>query len=98
LDASAVPAGQIRFNRRGLSEADVDITVDGRLRGLGYASLLIDLGADWAFTEWGLMQLNAFVKSENVASAKAFERAGFKRKETVTLKGQTALHYVRTAK
>jgi hypothetical protein len=28
LDASAVPAGQIRFNRRGLSEADVDITVD----------------------------------------------------------------------
>jgi UDP-2,4-diacetamido-2,4,6-trideoxy-beta-L-altropyranose hydrolase len=98
LDASAVPAGQIRFNRRGLSEADVDITVDGRLRGLGYAGLLIDLGADWAFTEWGLMQLNAFVKSENVASAKAFERAGFKRKETVTLKGQTALHYVRTAK
>jgi UDP-2,4-diacetamido-2,4,6-trideoxy-beta-L-altropyranose hydrolase len=98
LNASAVPSGQIRFNKRGLSEADVDITVDGRLRGLGYASLLIDLGVNWAFTEWGLMQLNAFVKPENVASAKAFERAGFQRKETVTLKGQTASHYVRTAK
>jgi UDP-2,4-diacetamido-2,4,6-trideoxy-beta-L-altropyranose hydrolase len=98
LDASAVPAGQIRFNKRGPGEADVDITVDGRLRGLGYASVLIDLGANWAFTEWGLMQLNAFVKPENVASAKAFERAGFQCKETVTLKGQAASHYVRTAK
>jgi UDP-2,4-diacetamido-2,4,6-trideoxy-beta-L-altropyranose hydrolase len=97
LDASAVPAGQIRFNKRGLSEADVDIIVDGRLRGSGYASHLIDLGVNWAFTEWGLMQLNAFVKPENVASAKAFERAGFKCKETVTVKGQTASHYVRTA-
>ena len=44
------------------------------------------------------MRLNAFVKPENVASAKAFERAGFQCKETVTLKGQTASHYVRTAK
>jgi UDP-2,4-diacetamido-2,4,6-trideoxy-beta-L-altropyranose hydrolase len=98
LDASAVPAGQIRFNKRGPGEADVDIIVDGRLRGLGYASLLIDLGADWAFTEWGLIQLNAFVKPENVASVKAFEGAGFQRKETVTVKGQTAFQYVRTAK
>jgi UDP-2,4-diacetamido-2,4,6-trideoxy-beta-L-altropyranose hydrolase len=98
LDASAVPAGQIRFNKRGPGEADVDITVDVSLRGLGYASRLIDLGANWVFTEWGPMLLNAFVKPENVASAKAFERAGFQRKETVTVKGQTATHYLRTAK
>ncbi|MGD0792422.1 MAG: UDP-2,4-diacetamido-2,4,6-trideoxy-beta-L-altropyranose hydrolase [Terriglobales bacterium] len=98
LDASAVPAGQIRFDQRGASHADVDITVDGRFRGLGYASRLIDLGTNWAFTEWGLKQLNAFVKPENVASAKAFERAGFKPTETVIVKGQTATHYVRTAK
>jgi RimJ/RimL family protein N-acetyltransferase len=59
---------------------------------------LIDLGAVWAFEEWGLTRLNAFVKPENIASAKAFERAGFKRMETVVVKGQTALHYLRTAK
>ncbi len=97
LDASAVPAGQIRFDKRGLSEADIDVTVDGRLRGLGYASRLIDLATNWAFAEWSLMRLNAFVMPENVASARAFERAGFKRMETVTIKGQTATHYVRTA-
>jgi RimJ/RimL family protein N-acetyltransferase len=56
------------------------------------------LGTNWAFTEWGLKQLNAFVKPENGASAKAFERAGFKPTETVIVKGQTATHYVRTAK
>jgi UDP-2,4-diacetamido-2,4,6-trideoxy-beta-L-altropyranose hydrolase len=59
---------------------------------------LIDLGANWAFEVWGLTRLNAFVKPENVASAKAFERADFKRMETVIVKGQTALHYVRAAK
>jgi UDP-2,4-diacetamido-2,4,6-trideoxy-beta-L-altropyranose hydrolase len=97
LDASAVPAGQIRFDRRGASEADIDIIVSGRLRGLGYASRLIDVGANRAFTEWGLVRLHAFVKPENIASAKAFERSGFKRMEMVKIKGQTAAHYVRTA-
>jgi RimJ/RimL family protein N-acetyltransferase len=97
LDASAVPAGQIRFDRRGASEADIDIIVSGRLRGLGYASRLIDVGANRAFAEWGLVRLHAFVKPENIASAKAFERSGFKRMEMVKVKGQTAAHYVRTA-
>jgi UDP-2,4-diacetamido-2,4,6-trideoxy-beta-L-altropyranose hydrolase len=98
LDASAVPVGQIRFEKHGVSDANLDIAVDGRLRGLGFAARLIDLGADWAFEEWGLTRLNAFVKPENVASAKAFERAGFNRMENVVVKGQTALHYLRTAK
>ncbi len=98
LDASALAVGQIRFDRHGVSDADLDITVDGRLRGLGLASRLIDLGANWAFQEWGLTRLNAFVKPENIASAKAFERAGFTRKETVIVKEQTALHYIRMAK
>ena len=98
LDAASTPAGQIRFDKRGADEADVDITVDGRLRGLGYASRLIELGTNWAFAEWGRLRLNAFVKAENVASAKAFEKAGFKRMEAVTVKGQPATHYVRTAR
>ncbi|MFZ0300590.1 MAG: UDP-2,4-diacetamido-2,4,6-trideoxy-beta-L-altropyranose hydrolase [Candidatus Sulfotelmatobacter sp.] len=98
LDASAVPVGQIRFEKHGVSDADLDITVDGRLRGLGFGGRLISLGANWAFEEWGLTRLNAFVKPENVASAKAFERAGFESMETVIVKGQTAIHYVRTAK
>ncbi len=97
LDATSAPAGQMRFDKCAANEADIDITLDGRLRGLGYASCLIDLGASWAFAEWGLTRLNAFVKPQNVASAKGFEKAGFKRMDTVTVKGQTATHYVRTA-
>jgi len=98
LDALAAPTGQIRFERRGPSEADIDVTVDNRFRGLGYASRLIDRGAKWAFEEWGLIQVNAFVKPENIASAKAFERSGFKRIGAATVKGHVATHYVRTAK
>ncbi len=97
LGPSGVPVGQIRFDRRGVSEADVDIMIDGRFRGLGYASRLIELGANRAFEEFGINQLNAFVRSENVASAKAFESAGFMPTQSVTVKRQTATHYVRTA-
>jgi UDP-2,4-diacetamido-2,4,6-trideoxy-beta-L-altropyranose hydrolase len=98
LDASGASAGQIRIDRTGAGKADIDITIDGRFRGLGYASRLIEMGSDKVFAEWGLGQLNAFVKPENIASAKAFERAGFKAAATVTVKGQTAIHYIRTAK
>ncbi len=97
-DASGVPAGQIRIDRKGAAEADVDITIDGPHRGLGYASRLIELGSARAFAEWDLGQLNAFVKPENIASAKAFERANFKPAATVIIKGQTAIHYIRAAK
>jgi UDP-2,4-diacetamido-2,4,6-trideoxy-beta-L-altropyranose hydrolase len=97
LDASGLPAGQVRIERT-VSQADIDISIDGRFRGVGYASRLIELASDRAFAEWDLGQLNAFVKPENVASAKAFERAGFRVVATVTVKGQPAIHYMRTAK
>jgi UDP-2,4-diacetamido-2,4,6-trideoxy-beta-L-altropyranose hydrolase len=102
LDATGVPVGQIRFGDRGVSDTgfDIDITVDGRFRGLGYASRLIELGINRAGAGSGVQQFHAFVKPENVASVKAFERAGFTAAETVTVKGQNATHYVftRTAK
>ena len=98
IDAVGVPVGQMRLDKRDAGDADVDISVDSRFRALGYASHLIELGANWAFAEWDIKSLNAFVKPGNVASAKAFERAGFKPRATVIVKGQTATHYVRTAK
>jgi RimJ/RimL family protein N-acetyltransferase len=104
LDASGVAAGQIRIDRTEGSGAGIaiaiaiDIAIDARFRGLGYGSRLIEMGSDKAFAEWGTVQLNAFVKPENAASAKAFERAGFKATAKVTVKGQTAIHYIRTAK
>src|SRR5579862_244370 len=98
IDAAGIAVGQMRLDKRDVGDADVDISVDSRFRGLGYASHLIELGANWAFAEWDIKSLNAFVKPGNVASAKAFERAGFKPRATVIVKGHTATHYVRTAK
>jgi len=98
LDGSDQALGQIRFERFKAGEADVDIAIDSRFRGLGYGSRLIELAADRISDEWNLKSLHAFVKPENASSAKAFEKAGFVRTETVTVKGQPAIHYVRTAK
>jgi UDP-2,4-diacetamido-2,4,6-trideoxy-beta-L-altropyranose hydrolase len=96
LDDSDVPIGQIRFDKIGLGEADIDITIGSRFRGLGYASRLIELGANQVFAERHLQRLHAFVKPENIASAKAFEKAGFARLEVATVKGQPAVHFIRT--
>ena len=98
LDAAGVPAGQIRFDKSEGNAADVDITVDARFRGLGYASRLIELGVNRIFADWDVKELNALVKPANVASGKAFERAGFIAVETITVKGQPATRYVRMAK
>jgi UDP-2,4-diacetamido-2,4,6-trideoxy-beta-L-altropyranose hydrolase len=76
LNASAVPVGQIRFDKRGVSDSGINIDIDG------------------AAHERGARQFHALVKTENVASGKAFEKAGFKAAETMMVKGQTATHYV----
>jgi UDP-2,4-diacetamido-2,4,6-trideoxy-beta-L-altropyranose hydrolase len=96
LDDSATPIGQIRFDKSGPGEAEIDITIESRFRGLGYASRLIELAANQIFAERELHRLHAFVKPENIASAKAFEKAGFTRLEVATVKGHPAVHFIRT--
>ena len=96
-NAAGVPVGQIRFDKLAAGDADVDVSVDVRYRGLGYASRMIELGVERVFAEGGIRRINAFVKSGNAASARAFEVAGFTPSETVTVRGQTAVHYLRTA-
>jgi UDP-2,4-diacetamido-2,4,6-trideoxy-beta-L-altropyranose hydrolase len=91
------PIGQIRFERIGRSEADIDITIGNRSRGCGYARQLIELGAQQIFNDWHVEHLHAFVKPENTISRRVFERSGFTRLEGARVKGQAAIHYVRKA-
>lgn len=58
---------------------ELAITVFPHERGRGVASRALRLGAQWGLREIGLQRVFAEAAVENVASARAIERAGFQR-------------------
>jgi UDP-2,4-diacetamido-2,4,6-trideoxy-beta-L-altropyranose hydrolase len=93
-DEDGTPLGQIRFDRRNDGDAEVNITVAKEKRGRGLAARLIDAGIREQFGQAGCRRIHAFVKPENMASARAFARAGFIQLETTQVRANSALHFV----
>jgi UDP-2,4-diacetamido-2,4,6-trideoxy-beta-L-altropyranose hydrolase len=88
------PCGQIRFDARPDGEWEVDISVAKTMRGRGLASRLITLGASAILKEHPDPKVHAFIKPDNSASARAFEKAGFKRLGIEKIRGHAAIHFV----
>jgi RimJ/RimL family protein N-acetyltransferase len=59
--------------------AELAASVFPQARGRGVASRALRLGAIWGLRELGLHRVFAETAAENVASARAIERAGFQR-------------------
>lgn len=93
-DETGAPVGQLRVDWRSENEADIDVSVAREYRGAGYAAPLIDLAVDSVFSERGSL-LHAMVKTENQASRRAFEQAGFVSLGAENLSGHAVVHYVR---
>lgn len=88
------PVGQVRFDVEpgGTAEIDVSIAAESRGRGLGAAVLRLACDAYHAHASETLV---AHVRPDNVASARAFERAGFARAGTERVAGCQALRLER---
>ncbi len=93
-DVEGTPLGQIRFDVRDDGEAEVDVSVAPAKRGQRLAHALITLGTDAFLGEGGRRRIHAFVKDANIASARAFEKAGFARAGTTQVRGNTAIHFI----
>ncbi|MVM30988.1 GNAT family N-acetyltransferase [Spirosoma sp. HMF4905] len=76
------PVGQVRFERTPIAdmpdEIIIGISVDSRQRGKGLASQLIQQACAICQKRWDAVTIHAYIKSENQASVRAFQRAGFK--------------------
>lgn len=74
--------GQVRFERTPVAdmpdEVIISLSVDARQRGKGLASQLIERGCVICRKRWGEVTIHAYIKPENQASIRAFERAGFR--------------------
>ena len=94
-DANGRLVGQFRVDWRSDGEGEIDVSISPDCRGFGYGNLLIELGTRRAFSETKGQRLHAFVKPDNQASRRTFERAGFSRVGEEKVNGQQAVHYVR---
>ncbi|MDA8162360.1 MAG: UDP-2,4-diacetamido-2,4,6-trideoxy-beta-L-altropyranose hydrolase [Desulfobacteraceae bacterium] len=71
--------GQIRFDIVGDGGAVISISIDAALRGLGLGKRLLIQACRGFFSEYDVKYVDAFVRSENVPSLRAFAGAGFRK-------------------
>lgn len=79
-ESKGLPIGQIRYDKKN-TYAVIDFSIDKEYRGHGYGSKLLIKSLQRIFDQWpALTYIEGEVKENNVASAKAFIRAGFSEK------------------
>lgn len=97
IDQDDAAVGQIRFDSSGAAAAKVSVSVDRNRRKAGYGSLIIELGVSRVTAETPLRTVDAYIRMENRASIRAFEKAGFSKCGVETVCGVEAYHYVRNS-
>ena len=75
--ADDVPVGQVRFEKQADGEVIIGVSVDAKFRGRGLATQLVTEACRVCRNRWGNVPVTAYIKTENFASVRAFERAGF---------------------
>lgn len=94
-DDSGTAVGQFRVDQRSSQEGEIDVSLSSDFRGVGSGSSFIDLGVRNVFETTGVERVHAFIRPENRASLRAFERANFVKLGERVVKGHAAIHYVR---
>lgn len=81
------PVGQVRFERSGPGRGVVSVVVSPEFRGRGLGTALVRRGCVRARRELGLARILAYVKSDNAASRRLFEKSGFVRVRAIRKHG-----------
>jgi len=87
------PLGQIRYDIE-QENAVISISIDSKFRNKGYGFILIRKTSQRLFNESNVGRVHAYVKQDNDSSASVFTKAGFKKMELTTIRGQQATHFV----
>lgn len=77
LDDAGDPVGQIRFELDPTGRAEVHLSIAAEHRGRGYGTTMLRRACALYLTELPRTTIHAQVKWDNVASRRAFEKAGF---------------------
>jgi UDP-2,4-diacetamido-2,4,6-trideoxy-beta-L-altropyranose hydrolase len=94
-DQEANPCGQIRFESRPDGGWEIDVSLAKNKRGCGLAAGLIESGVRTMRRERnGNARFHAFVRLENQASLRAFQKAGFEQIGQEKVAGNSAIHFL----
>ena len=75
-EVEAEPVGQIRFDLDGPT-AVLSVSLAAGARGQGLGTALIRAGVARVYADADVREVRAYVRDDNPASARAFEKAGF---------------------
>ncbi len=87
------PIGQIRYEVRD-DAAVVSLSLARNARGRGYGSRLLALGTSQILNSLPVHTIHAYVKPDNVASRRAFVKAGFADAGATRVGDCDAIHFV----
>ncbi|MGQ9862393.1 MAG: GNAT family N-acetyltransferase [Thiobacillaceae bacterium] len=93
LDENGSPVGQVRLDSDESGQAEINICLGKDKRGLGYGPIMVGMAVEEIFARTSVSSVHAFIKAQNQASIKVFEKAGFRRQGVDIVKGNQAVHY-----
>ena len=95
-DESGEAIGQVRFDLIGDGEFEIAVSIDQRHRASGYGGRLIQMTTDDFLSTGELRTIHAYIKPENIASIRAFTRAGYENVGVAERRGSLCEHLVRS--
>jgi UDP-2,4-diacetamido-2,4,6-trideoxy-beta-L-altropyranose hydrolase len=93
VNRAGVPIGQVRCEVKA-RVAILSISLDPHFRGNGFGPKMIRKGSQEMFARGQVDRIDAFIRPENQASHRAFEKAGFKKVEETVVWGHPASRLV----
>jgi RimJ/RimL family protein N-acetyltransferase len=89
LDAEGQPIGQVRFDIDA-AEAVISVSLTDRFHGRGYGPEVIRLAVRELLGARPVARVDAYIRTENLRSSRAFLEAGFTEQGTTAVRGHPA--------
>ena len=86
--------GQVRIQKIPTNGAIINISIDKNFRGMGYGVHMLKMSIELFRKTYPSIVINAYIKTENVASKIIFEKSGFKFRQELIYKNKKSYHYI----
>jgi UDP-2,4-diacetamido-2,4,6-trideoxy-beta-L-altropyranose hydrolase len=94
-DAQGRPVGQVRFDVGEDASAIISVSMAPEQRGRGYGAAAIAQACEALRARRGALTVLAYIRPDNLASQRAFSRAGFSAPASVDFQGHAAVRQSR---
>ena len=87
--------GQVRIEKNNLFDSVIGISIDNNYRGKGHSFEMLTISSNFFLEKNKKCVINAYIKTKNKKSMKAFEKAGFKLIGKCLYKENECFHFIK---